>query len=141
MGSEHTEDRSVPAITYPDLASWAEAYKLSPERATEVLRHLALYAFGKRPGLLSSDHRRCYLDIHRFVTVIDQLTTLKERDVFALSFRCPARMQRYRQALQTAITEGMGNGAGMKEVEDGAILLKALDRFVEEVTSFYQGLS
>lgn len=141
MEASSTDPPEFPVISYPDLASWSAAYSITPERGIKAIRHLSDVAFGNRPGLLDREQRRYYLDMHRFNNVLEQLCVLQERDVFTLSFRCPSRMMRYQDALTATIARGVTYGASMDAVRDAEQVGKVLSRFVEEVTTFYQGLS
>lgn len=142
MESEGNIDPSShPAITYSDIQCWSTAYDLPPERATAAIRRLVTAAYGQRPGLLAPTDRRHCLDIQRLANVMDQLTLLKERDVLALSFRCPTRMLRYQAALIAAIGRGNTFGADADAVSDAYRTYEVICRFTEQVTAFYQGLS
>ena len=141
MEAEAEDMPKQPAITYADIHAWSDAYDLPPERATAAIRDLAHAAYGLRPGLLDRVSRRHCLDLHRLANVLDQLTLLQERDVLALSFRCPTRMLRYQAALLATIARGNTSVAETEVVRDAYRTYEVLCKFTEQVTAFYQGLS
>jgi hypothetical protein len=81
------------------------------------------------------------MDLHRLVSVVDQMNLLGDRDVLAISHRCPARMNRYDRALVQLIARAMQHGAPMSSVLIVERVHKLVSRITEEVTTFYQGLS
>lgn len=91
-------------IGHPSLAEWAKACDLSLDETIDALRQISHLVFSDRPALIDRELKRNYLAMQGLINLLCQLSDLQERDVFALSQRCPDRVRRFDEVLAFVIT-------------------------------------
>lgn len=139
MVSSWSNERT--GIHYPSLRTILSDKDESLDRHARALEHLTRKAFAMQHQLLTSEERRCRLDLWRLINLTRQLDLLDDLDAFTIGARCPEQLRSYDRSLKKAIRLAYRRG-----IETEALVLaeKAHERLWQvtiAVTQFYEGLS
>jgi hypothetical protein len=139
MLSDRTNRRS--AIDYPTLRALLPAGAAGLEELAHILERAVLHTFGGPNRLLTAEKRRLRLDLWKLTSLMRQMATLEDVEIFELCFRCPEQMKRYDLAMQALLDLAQRQKLDEPTIDGIRLTLARLWQVRRGITPSVEGLS